>query len=144
MGGPILWRRSSPYSTTRLIWGRKAPGVIFDADSESAVRILNGRTVTEIRSPEILPEKFSRPALLTYPGVHLDPDSESVVRIQKYCTFTEIFNFYHKILYFHMPITWSTHLYAHIHTHTHTYIHIHRTYAYTHTYRVNNGTCPIL
>ncbi|KAF0150120.1 MAG: hypothetical protein FD188_3485, partial [Ignavibacteria bacterium] len=33
----------------------------FDADSESGVRILIGRTVTEIRSSEILPKKFSRP-----------------------------------------------------------------------------------
>ena len=40
---------------------RKPPGVTFDADSGSGVRILIGRTVTEIRSPEILPEKFSRP-----------------------------------------------------------------------------------
>ena len=59
------------------------PGVVFDADSESADRIEIGRTVTEIRSPEILPVKFSRPALLTDPDVLLDPDPESVVRIQK-------------------------------------------------------------
>ena len=59
------------------------PGVTFDADSESGVRILIGRTVTEIRPPEILSKKFSRPALLTDPDVLLDPDPESVVRIQK-------------------------------------------------------------
>ena len=83
-GGPILGFRSSRYSTTIGSWGPETNRrVIFYADSESGVRILIGRTVTEIRSPEILPVKFSRPALLTDPGVHLDPDSESDVRIKK-------------------------------------------------------------
>ena len=50
-------------------------GVVDDADSESAVRIENESPVTEIRSPEILPVKFSRPALLTDPGVIVDADS---------------------------------------------------------------------
>ena len=59
------------------------PEVIFDADSESGVRILIGRTVMEIRSPQILSVNFSRPALLTDLGVLLDVDSGSVVRIQK-------------------------------------------------------------
>ena len=37
---------------------RKQPGVIFDADSESGVRIETRRTVTELRSPEIFPDVF--------------------------------------------------------------------------------------
>ena len=62
---------------------RKTSGGILDVDSESTVRIINGRPVREIRSPEMLPVKFSGPALLTYPGVVLDTDSQSGLRIQK-------------------------------------------------------------
>ena len=65
-------------------------GVIFDAESESDVRIENGPTVTEIRQSEVLPEKISRTALLTDLGVVLVPNSESVILIQKYCTLMEI------------------------------------------------------
>ena len=43
-----------------LLW-KKSPGVPFDGDSESCLRILIGRTVMEIRSKEILAKKFSRP-----------------------------------------------------------------------------------
>ena len=61
-GVPILCFRTSRYCSTIGSWGSgNHSGVIFDADSESGVRIFIGRTVTEIRSPEILPNKFSRP-----------------------------------------------------------------------------------
>ena len=75
-------------------------GVIFDAESESVVRIENGLTVTEIRQSEVMPAKFSRTALLTDLGVVLGPDSESVVRIQKYCTVMEIVLLLTQNLYF--------------------------------------------
>ena len=69
------------------------PGVIFDQDSLSGVTIEKGGTVTELRKPEILKVKFSRPALLSDPMVLLNADSESVVRLQKSCTVPEIFAF---------------------------------------------------
>ena len=69
------------------------PGVVDYADSESAFRIEKGCTVTEIRSPEILPVKFSRTALSTYLGVVLGPNAESVVRIQISCSVSEIGTF---------------------------------------------------
>ena len=68
-------------------------GVIFDAESESGVRIENGLTVTEIRLHEILPVKFSRTALSTYLGLVLGPNAESVVRIQISCSVSEIATF---------------------------------------------------
>ena len=77
-------------------------GVFDDADSESGVRIENGRTVTEIGQPEICPMKFSRTALLTDVGVVLDADSESRVRIQIGLTVPEILTFESYFLYIHI------------------------------------------
>ena len=98
------------------------PGVVFDAESESGVRIENGRTVTEIRQSEVLPVKFSRNALLTYLWVILGADSGSVVRIQKYCTVMEIVPLLTQNLYFIYTLCdqqRDSYIYIHTYKHTH-------------------------
>ena len=126
-------------------------GVIFDAESESGVRIENGLTVTEIRQSEVLPAKFSRTALLTDLGVVLVPDSESVVRIQKYCTVMEIVPLLTQNLYFFYTLRDQhrdsyTYIHTNIHIDKYNYIHS-RTYIYIHTYtriHIHTYTCHIL
>ena len=143
-GGPI---EVPEVAAIVLLWGlgvRKPPGGSYRRWFRIRCQNFNrtygyGDTLIRMFADKIFPT-----ALFTEPGVVVDPNSESVVRINKYYTFKEIIDFYLKILYFHMPITWSTHLYAHNHTHRHAYIDILRSDAYTHTYTVNKGTCPIL
>ena len=141
-GNTLLQNQSSQYYY-RFFLSETHMAVIYDPDSESHVRIENRRTVTQIRSPEILPQR----APLTDSGqfwvLILNPLSEfknpPPFRRSSPCNTLLYFNYTSTCLSREQHTYMHTYLYRRIHTYISTCNCIHGHVPYTFLY----CTCPV-